>query len=82
MFQIYLNKGQFKGKPSNVKEYRLGRDYIDIRFYGSDTIYRYTYSLTGKDNVEKMKQCAVIGEGLNALIMHVARKQGTFEKLM
>ena len=51
MFQIYLNKGQFKGKPSNVKEYRLGRDYIDIRFYGSDTIYRYTYSLTGKDNV-------------------------------
>ena len=33
MFTAYLNKGKNKGKPSNVKEYRLGADYIDVRFY-------------------------------------------------
>lgn len=32
MFTAYLNKGKSKGKPSNVKEYRLGTDYIDVSF--------------------------------------------------
>ena len=82
MFKSYLNKGILKGKPSGVKEYRLGEDYIDVRFYGTDAIYRYTYILTGKGNVEKMKECATNGEGLNALINKVARKQGTFKKIL
>ena len=80
MFESYLNKGLLKGKASGVKEYRLGEDYIDVRFHGSETIYRYTYILTGKDNVEKMKESAINGEGLNALINKVSRKKGTFEK--
>ena len=81
MFRAYLNKGKWKGKPSNVKEYRLGTDYIDVRFWGSEIIYRYSYIKTGKLYVEEMKRLAIAGEGLNAYIMKHARKQGLFDKI-
>ena len=54
MFQKYLNKGKNKGKPSGVKEYQLGIDYIDVKFFGSEYIYRYSYNKTGKIHVENM----------------------------
>lgn len=81
MFTAYLNKGKSKGKPSNVQEYRLGTDYIDVRFVRSEIIYRYSYLKTGKLHVEKMKRLAITGEGLNAYIMKNARKQGLFDKI-
>ena len=82
MFQKYLNKGKNKGKPSGVKEYQLGIDYIDVKFFGSEYIYRYSYNKTGKIHVENMKKYALDGEGLNYYIMKNARKPGLFDKLL
>lgn len=53
---------------SNVKCYEIGIDYIDVLFYGTDKIYRYSYNSAGKENVEKMKKLAENGDGLNSFI--------------
>ena len=81
MFTAYLNKGKNKGKPSNVKDYRLGADYIDVRFFGNPVIYRYSYIKTGQAHVEEMKRLAIVGEGLNSYIVKNFRKPGLFEKI-
>ena len=81
MFTTYLNKGKSKGKPSNVKEYRLGADYIDVRFFGNPVIYRYSYIKTGQAHVEEMKRLAIVCEGLNSYIVKNFRKQCLFEKI-
>lgn len=81
MFTAYLNKGKNKGKPSNVKDYRLGADYIDVRFFGNPVIYRYSYIKTGQAHVEEMKRLAIDGEGLNSYIGKNFRKPGLFDKI-
>lgn len=58
------------GGNSNVKEFWIGTDYIDVRFNGTDKIYRYSYNSAGKEHVEQMKKLAKVGHGLNSYINH------------
>lgn len=52
---------------SNVIGYECGYDYIRVQF--SDySIYTYSYSSAGEDNVEEMKRCARRGYGLQGYI--------------
>ena len=50
-----------------ILDYEIGEDFIDVEFK-SGTIYKYDYEITGKENVEAMKQLAESGEGLTNFI--------------
>lgn len=57
---------------SSVDAYQNGPDYIRVRFSdGSE--YLYTYNSAGADDVERMKQLAQSGDGLNSYIVKNAR---------
>lgn len=59
---------------SNVREYEIGPDYITVHFAsGSNEYYKYDYATTGRDTVEKMKQLAEQGFGLNSYISKFVR---------
>ncbi len=58
---------------SGILAYELGDDYIKIEFEDGAT-YLYTYTNTGKENVEAMKALAVQGEGLTTYINQYIRK--------
>lgn len=72
--EIYKNlSGQ-----SNIAQYGIGQDYIDIEFKtknrdGCDT-YRYSCSRIDRQDIEHMKQLAIVGRGLNSFIMSHVRK--------
>lgn len=57
---------------SNVAQFEIGEDHIDVRFKTASkdgsTTYRYSYGSAGQDNVEKMKSLAMQGSGLNSFI--------------
>jgi len=55
---------------SNVEAYNIGDTFIEVKFKGTAKIYRYSYSKAGSANVERMKQLAVAGDGLNSFINH------------
>ncbi|MDH4330648.1 MAG: hypothetical protein OEV93_03800 [Candidatus Moranbacteria bacterium] len=65
------------GGNSNVLAYDAGDDYIDVSFRVSSDFgysnYRYTYGSAGKANVEKMKELAQKGQGLQTFINDVVR---------
>lgn len=66
------------GGDSNVDSYEIGADFIKIKFKGASTIYIYTNTKTGHNHVEKMKELAVRGTGLQAYINH--HKSMRFDK--
>lgn len=49
---------EYTSLMSNISSYRVGDDYIDIKFNGTFKIYRYSYYKTGKFHVEQMKLLA------------------------
>ncbi|MCO8042625.1 hypothetical protein OC498_08715 [Acinetobacter bohemicus] len=53
---------------SNVTHYEIGETYIRVKFNGTAKIYTYSYRSAGVDKVERMKQLAKEGNGLNAYI--------------
>ncbi|KAF0208234.1 MAG: hypothetical protein FD171_1070 [Actinobacteria bacterium] len=55
-------------KDSGVAEYEIGEDYINIRF-DDGSVYTYTYASAGATDIERMKELASAGNGLNAFIM-------------
>ena len=57
---------------SNVAYYSIGYDYIDIEFKNGKE-YRYSYISAGRYNVERMKDLARCGRGLNSFIMNYCR---------
>lgn len=61
--EIYKN---LSGR-SGVFSYESGADFIVIQF-GTGSIYTYSYSSAGKENIEEMKRLAVQGKGLNSFI--------------
>lgn len=67
--QIYKNLGG----NSNLQAFEVGSDYIDVVFYGTAETYRYSYASAGKENVERAKQLALAGSGLNSYIMRYMR---------
>lgn len=68
-----MQRYENRGGNSNVIAYAIGADFIDVQFGGGRT-YRYSYRSAGSDKVEKMKELAKQGVGLNSYIMRFARK--------
>lgn len=59
---------------SGVVAYEVGATFIRVQF-SDGAIYLYTASSTGLSDIERMKQLARAGEGLNSFIMrNVGRK--------
>lgn len=53
---------------SNVTHYEIGGTYIRVKFNGTVKIYTYSYHSAGIEKVERMKQLAQAGDGLNSYI--------------
>ena len=62
--QQYLNLGG----DSGVEGYEIGDDYITVYFARSHKGYKYSYQSAGQTHVERMKQLAKAGNGLNEYI--------------
>ncbi len=60
------------GGNSGVEAYESGPDFIRVQF-SSGSVYLYTYESTGSENIEKMKELASKGEGLNSFINRAVR---------
>jgi hypothetical protein len=60
---------------SGVFLYEIGKDYILVRFTGSDAVYKYSYKRPGKKHVEMMKKLAEKGEGLSTYISQFVREE-------
>jgi len=59
---------------SSIIGYEIGIDYIDVKF-NDYSIYRYSYSSCGKDNVKNMGFLAMEGSGLcQYIIKHCYKK--------
>lgn len=65
------NMIQYQNKTgnSNIQSYEIGFDYIDVKFFGTQKIYRYSYDSAGEEKVEYAKSLAQQGYGLNSFIM-------------
>ena len=61
------------GGNSNVAAYEIDRSSIKVQFRDG-SIYLYTNESTGTDNLERLKQLAQAGQGLNSFIGKVIRK--------
>lgn len=80
MIQYFDSKGEknmktYKniGGNSGVIAYDYGPNWIQVKFR-DESIYEYTYSSAGANNVDSMKRLADSGEGLNAFINTTVRK--------
>ena len=58
---------------SGVQAYEIGPDFIRVMF-STGAVYLYTYGSAGMQNIERMKQLARSGNGLNAFINTTVRK--------
>ena len=59
---------------SGIVAYEYGVDYIRVEFKDG-AIYLYTYESADPDNIEKMKQLADNGQGLNSFINRIVSKK-------
>ena len=57
---------------SGVIAYEHGEDFIKVQFKNG-AVYHYDYASAGSTNIEKMKELAVAGDGLNAFINKYVR---------
>jgi hypothetical protein len=55
------------GGDSNVAAYEIGETSITIQFRDT-TVYLYTEESTGKPDIDRMKELAIAGQGLNNFI--------------
>lgn len=53
---------------SGISEYEIGEDLIKVKFFKTDKIYIYSHKKAGSCHVEKMKDLALRGNGLNKYI--------------
>ena len=58
------------GGDSGVSAFEIGDTLIKIKFKTSSAIYVYTNMKTGQHHVEKMKELASRGTGLQAYVNH------------
>lgn len=61
------------GGDSGVTAYESGADFIRVQF-SDGGMYLYTYGVTGRERVDRMKQLASSGQGLNSYINKTVRK--------
>jgi hypothetical protein len=57
-----------------VEAYAIEARAITIRFRGGAT-YRYTHAVTGREDVETMKDLALAGRGLGAFVSTRVRRR-------
>jgi hypothetical protein len=70
-----MNHYQNLGGNSGVSAYEIGEDSITVQFKeGAFKNYKYTNASAGSQAVEKMKQLAVAGVGLNSYISTTVKK--------
>lgn len=63
-----------RGGDSNVVAYEMDPSSIQVQF-GDGSVYLYTYAVTGVAEVERMKELAQLGQGLNSYIGKNVRKR-------
>jgi hypothetical protein len=73
-----MKKYQNRSGNSNVKYYQISQDSIKIIFNCSTERYTYSYQSAGSHHVEKMKNLAINGIGLNSYILTIVKYD--FEK--
>jgi hypothetical protein len=68
-----MNQYQNSGGNSGVSAYEIGTDSITVQFKDG-AAYLYNNASAGSANIEKMKQLAIAGVGLNSFISTVVKK--------
>jgi hypothetical protein len=53
---------------SGVSHYKIGSDFIELKFKGQPDLYLYTNSITGEQHIQHMKSLALAGKGLSTYI--------------
>ncbi len=71
--QNKMNRYENLGGNSGVAAYEIAEDSITVQF-NDGTLYLYNNSKPGRIYVDKMKQLALNGSGLNSLISSEIRK--------
>ncbi|KAB2833130.1 MAG: hypothetical protein F9K48_09090 [Candidatus Brocadia sp.] len=66
------------GGDSGVHSFEIGPDCIKVQFLDGVN-YTYNYAVTGMDHVERMKELAIFGQGLNSYINKYVRKLYAFK---
>lgn len=59
---------------SNVKCYNISENYIDIEFYNTPSVYRYSNVVPGIQVLNELKRLANQGYGLNSYINRCVKK--------
>lgn len=59
---------------SNVKCYNISENYIDIEFYNTPLVYRYSNVVPGRKVLNELKRLAIQGYGLNSFINRYVKK--------
>ncbi|MDB5228429.1 MAG: hypothetical protein JWN78_2622 [Bacteroidota bacterium] len=59
---------KYEKKDSGVESYKIGKDFIEVKFKTKFKPYMYNYKVTGKTHVEKMKKLARANKGLSTYI--------------
>lgn len=59
---------------SNVKCYNISENYIDIEFYNTPLVYRYSNVIPGIHVLNEIKRLAIQGYGLNSFINRYVKK--------
>ncbi|MCF6777504.1 hypothetical protein L3V83_13120 [Thiotrichales bacterium 19X7-9] len=66
---------------SGIIEYEIGDKFIKLRFHNNDSTYLYTEAACGKTHINRMKELAIDGQGLNSYINKNRDVHGCGEKL-
>jgi hypothetical protein len=53
---------------SGITHYKVGKNYVVVKFKNKPDVYAYIYSKVAKHHVDQMKVLAVAGEGLGTYI--------------
>lgn len=61
------------GGDSGVAFYEIGHESITVQF-STGAIYLYNYRSAGQNHIEKMKELATTGHGLNSYIKKYANR--------
>ncbi len=59
---------KYKKEDSGIDSYKIGKDFIEVKFKTSSKPYLYNYKSTGKDHIEEMKKLALANRGLSTYI--------------
>lgn len=65
---------QNRAGTSGISAYEIAAEAVTIQYSDGD-VYEYTYASAGQENVERMKELARAGQGLNTFINANVRKR-------